>query len=121
MQDSAEIKGFVSDKELNKLYCQSEVVVVPALHGDAFGLSLMEAVVIGKPVICTDSIGSPEGKQEEELIVERGNSEELAAMLEKLLNDRAFYEKAVKVSGKRAGLFNKEKVMEKYLQVYSEL
>ncbi|PIN98135.1 MAG: hypothetical protein COT90_05650 [Candidatus Diapherotrites archaeon CG10_big_fil_rev_8_21_14_0_10_31_34] len=121
MQDLTEVKGFVSDEELNKLYCQSEVVVVPALHGDAFGLSLMEAVVLGKPVVCTDSIGSPEGTDDKELIVERGNVEELSEMLEKILSDKKFYENAVKISGKRAVLFNKDKVMKKYLQVYSEL
>ncbi len=122
MQEITEIKGFVSDEELNKLYCQSEAVVVPALHGDAFGLSLMEAVVLGKPVVCTDSIGSPKGiKQEQELIVERGNTEKLSELLEKILTNKKFYEKAVQVSKKRAELFSKEKVMKKYLKVYSEL
>lgn len=121
MQDFVEVKGFVSDQELNKLYCLSEVVVVPALHGDAFGLSLMEAVVLGKPVICTDSIGSPDKKKEEELIVERGNAEELSEMLEKILLNKNFYENAVKVSEKRAVLFNKDTVMKKCLKVYSDL
>lgn len=121
MESTVEIRGFVSDEELNELYSSSEVVAVPALHGDAFGLSLMEAMALGKPVICTDSAGSPDKKKEEELIVERGNSNELAEMLEKLLTDRDFYEKAVNVSKKRAKLFEKEKVMQKYANIYNSL
>jgi len=120
MQDLVEVKGFISDEELNKLYCQSEVVVVPALHADAFGLSLMEALATGKPVICTDFV-APTEKKEEELIVERGNVEELSKMLEKILLDKNFYQKAVRISEKRTVLFNKDTVMKKYLQVYSDL
>ncbi len=121
MEKETEILGFVSDKKLNELYCLSETVVVPALHGDAFGLSLMEAVVLGKPVICTDSVGSPDKEKDKELIVERNNSDELALVLEKLLSDKKFYEKAVKVSEKRAKLFEKNKVMKKYIKIYKEL
>jgi glycosyltransferase involved in cell wall biosynthesis len=121
MEGHTEIKGFVSDKELNKLYCLSEVVVVPALHKDAFGLSLMEALSTGKPVICTDSVGSPDKEEENELIVERNNDKELSELLLKILTNKKFYNKAKKTSEKKAKLFRKDEVMKKYLEIYSNL
>ncbi|MFH1545314.1 MAG: glycosyltransferase family 4 protein [archaeon] len=121
MDEFVEVKGFISDKELNKWYCLSEVVVVPALHGDAFGLSLMEAVAIGKPVICTDGVGSSSNEKEEIIIVKRNDSEELSGLLEKILTDKKFRETAAKISEKIAHLFNKDKVMKKYVEVYQKL
>ncbi|MFH1545307.1 MAG: glycosyltransferase, partial [archaeon] len=90
-------------------------------HGDAFGLSLMEAVAIGKPVICTDGIGSQDNKKDEVLVVERDNSEELAGLLEKILTDKKFRQRAIKVSRRLAHTFNKDEVMKKYIKIYKEI
>jgi 5-formyltetrahydrofolate cyclo-ligase len=120
LKDCVDLRGFVSDQELNQYYNDCHVVAVPALHGDAFGLSLMEAVVCGKPVICTDSVGSPTGEKDDELIVSRGDVDGLADLLLKLLSNEKFYQQAKNVSLKRAKLFNKEAVMKKYLQVYAD-
>ncbi|MBN2127344.1 MAG: glycosyltransferase, partial [Candidatus Diapherotrites archaeon] len=116
-----EFKGFLSDKELNKEYNECSIVCVPALHEDSFGLSLMEAISIGKPVISTDSIGSPKKEKIKELRVKKGDSEDLSKMLLKTLNNKKFYEQTKKDANKRIELFKKENVMKKYLETYKKL
>ncbi|MFH0714653.1 MAG: glycosyltransferase [Candidatus Diapherotrites archaeon] len=121
LQDCVKLLGFVSDEELNEWYCKCEFIAVPPLHGDAYGLSLMEALMLGKPTICTDWIGSPDGVEDDALTVERGNIEQLAEMMEKLLNDSNYYKHAVEISKKRAQLFHKKEVMQKYLDVFERV
>ncbi len=121
LQDCVKLLGFVSDEELNGWYCTCEFIAVPPLHGDAYGLSLMEALMLGKPTICTDWIGSPDGVEDDALTVERGNVPQLAGMMEKLLNDPKYYAHAVEISKKRAQLFHKPEVMKKYVRVFEEV
>ncbi len=121
LEKRIEFKGFITDKELNKEYNNCTIVCVPALHDDSFGLSLMEAVSIGKPVISTDSTGNPKKEKTKELIVKKNDSNDLAKMLLKILTNKKFYEAAKKNALKKAKLFNKKKIMKKYLKIYKSV
>ena len=119
IKNQVDVLGFVDEDELNKWYGKCSVVAVPALFQDSFGLSLMEAIACEKPVISTDSLGLPGITNE--LIVKKNDSDELAEMLIKLFTDSSFYFKAQENTKKMAKFFNKEKVMENYLSIYSKI
>ncbi len=121
LEKQVDLLGFVSEKKLNEMYNLSYLVVVPALHRDGFGLSLMEAMGCGKPVISTDIIGSPEKNGKEALTVKPNNVNDLTKKLLKILTDKKFFEKYRKIAINNAKLFNKKLVMEKYLEMYKKV
>jgi len=51
-----ELKGFVEDDELAKLYAEATVVLLPS-RDEAFGLVALEAQASGTPVICSNTSG----------------------------------------------------------------
>lgn len=121
IEDYVDLLGFVSEEELNEWYNKCDVVAVPALHTDGFGLSLMEAVACGKPVISTEGVGSPEGAEDNDLIVKPHDVKALSNLLSRLLTDQKFYDDCKKSAVDKAKLFVKRDVMDKYLQVYEKV
>lgn len=53
LEDIVEIKGFVSDKELDELYRNCSALVYPSLW-EGFGIPPLEAMRYQKPVILSD-------------------------------------------------------------------
>lgn len=51
--------GFIPNKEIYKLHRISDIFVVPSLCEEAFGLTLVEAMTAGLPIIATDSGAIP--------------------------------------------------------------
>lgn len=53
LTDSVELRGWVTDDELERLYGEAACVVFPTLF-EGFGLPVLEAMARGCPVICSD-------------------------------------------------------------------
>ncbi|SDH02420.1 glycosyltransferase family 4 protein [Winogradskyella thalassocola] len=57
---NVEFKGFVVEKELKKLFSESDICVVPSIWAEQFGMVGPEAMASGVPVIGSDIGGIPE-------------------------------------------------------------
>lgn len=77
---NVELLGYVSDEELNKLYCGTACVVMPALYGEGFGLPLIEAYARGIPAIGSNVCAVPEVIARRELLFENNVESLLAAL-----------------------------------------
>ncbi|MHB8780413.1 MAG: glycosyltransferase family 4 protein [Candidatus Geothermincolia bacterium] len=88
VRESVRVAGRVTDEELVQLYNSASVVVVPSIF-EGFGLTVLEAMACGAPVIGTDVEGIRELIEPEKdgLLVEHGDIEALAAAMLRLLND----------------------------------
>ena len=53
-EGSADILGYVTDEERDRLYAASVAVVLPSIY-EGFGLPLLEAMGRGVPCICSDA------------------------------------------------------------------
>jgi glycosyltransferase involved in cell wall biosynthesis len=53
-QSGAIILGFVTDKELHELYCNSDIVIAPLRYGAGVKGKVVEAMSKGVPVVTTD-------------------------------------------------------------------
>jgi glycosyltransferase involved in cell wall biosynthesis len=75
--------------ELVSLYRQADVFVFPSVWHEPFGMPNIEAMACGVPVVSTRGGGIPEVVLDGQtgLLVERGNPDELAAAILRLLGD----------------------------------
>ena len=80
--------GNVEDEMLPTVYNCADVFVLPSIQ-EGQGIVMLEAQASGKPVVAFDVGGVNEAARNDEtgLLVERGNTDELANALLKLLGD----------------------------------
>ena len=71
------------------LYAQADICVVPSIWEEPFGLVAVEAMAAGRPVVASRVGGLKEIVQDGEtgFLFERGNAQELAGLLDMLLDD----------------------------------
>ncbi len=79
----------LSRGELLELYGASSIVVTPALWNEPFGLTAVEAMALGRPVVAYDSGGLPEIVEDgvTGFVVPKGRVGELRRAVERLLDD----------------------------------
>ncbi|MDG2461385.1 MAG: glycosyltransferase family 4 protein [Luminiphilus sp.] len=78
--------GGATHEEINQLYAESAAAVVPSLY-EGFGLPAVEAMSAGIPLISSDGGALAEVVGEGGLLVPAGDSEALAAGLQRVLSD----------------------------------
>ena len=67
LSDSVTFLGYVPDDEVVKRYQAADVVIMPSIDGEGFGLPVLEAMACGTPVLATPICAFPEvlsGKRE---------------------------------------------------------
>jgi phosphatidyl-myo-inositol dimannoside synthase len=86
--------GKLKLEQLKSLYARADIFVMPSRQ-EGFGLTFLEAMALGKPVIAADYGGTPEVVQNEVtgFLVDPGDLERLAGRLVQLLQDEALCRK----------------------------
>ncbi len=114
--------GAVSDEVLNEFYERCDVFVAPSLF-ESFGLTLVEAMQFGKPVVAARTSGVPEVVSDgiDGLLVAPGDAPALAAALGRLMSDRALRERLGQ-AGRRAVMerLNHVAMAERMVAIYLE-
>lgn len=108
LNDRVRFFGLLSKKELNQHFANCDIVVIPSMIPESFGLVGIEAMAFGKPVVSFDVGGTREWliKEETGYLVRRGDVEGLALSINKLLENKTI----ARQMGKRG----MERVNEKY-------
>lgn len=116
-------EGYVDDKDLPKYYATCDIFCSPSIHGESFGLTVIEAMATGKPVAATKIIGY-------ENLLRNGNVAILVKpksviALTKALSELIENENLRKRLGKRglkfAKKFSWDTVGEQFLKVYKDV
>lgn len=104
--------------ELAEIYSTADVFVNPTLE-EVMGLTNIEALACGTPVITFNSGGSPECiTNQTGIIVEKGNMKELVMAIESIKsNKNIMSDNCVQ----RARLFNKNDKFEEYVELYKSI
>jgi len=84
--DHIRFVGDASHEEINRLYAESTVAVVPSLY-EGFGLPAVEAMAAGIPLVSSDGGALAEVVADGGLLVPAGDSDALAETLERVLTD----------------------------------
>lgn len=96
--------GEVDDAELERRYLSADVVIVPSLGGESFGLVPLEAMAHGVPVVASRIAGYTGWMEGAAELVPAGNSRALAVALQRLAESPALW-----AAWARAGLALAEK------------
>lgn len=80
------LTGFVSSKDLRRLYCAADVFVYPSLY-EGFGLPILEAMQSGTPVVTSNASCMPEVAGGAALLADPQSPKDLADKVRRVLED----------------------------------
>lgn len=106
--DDVQFNGWISRPELDRLYGEATIVVLPTRF-EGFGLPVLEAMSHGAPVVCSDLPVLREVGGDAAVYVEQGSAEAFAAAIERVLGDRELRAALVAAGTERVALFSWEK------------
>jgi len=123
---NADFLGKVSEEILEEYYKEADLVVVPSLFPELFGLVILEAMSYGKPVIASRIGGIPELVLHEEtgFLFEPNNVDALAKYIKILLTDDELAIdmglRALKTSEKFSGTNHLKQLLNLYSKVLQQ-
>jgi glycosyltransferase involved in cell wall biosynthesis len=112
-----ELRGYVSDLELDALMRGAAALVHPSLY-EGFGLVVLEAMARGTPVACADATALPETAGGAAALFDPHDAGSVAAAVERALGDR---ERFAAAGRERAARFSWERTAALTRAVYEEL
>ena len=126
--DYVEKKG-LSDKilflgnsnEIDKILCYSDLFLLPS-EKESFGLSALEAMAHGVPVISSNAGGLPEVNKEgySGYLSNIGDIDEMVSKAKNLLLNENLHKQFKQQAKKQASLFSLERIIGKYETIYSD-
>lgn len=96
-------------------------VVVMSSHWEGLSLSNIEGMSSGRPFIASDVDGLREVTKGYGVLFPHEDAEALAAIIQKLHDDKAYYDEVAEKCHQRAMMFDIEKMVDGYEAVYQEL
>jgi phosphatidylinositol alpha-mannosyltransferase len=115
--------GRVSDAELAQRLRAATVFCAPSLHGESFGVVLLEAMAAGTPVVASDISGYRDvaRHEKEAVLVPGGDPAALAGGLRRVLDDPTLAARLVEAGTARAASFSMERLAARYADLYETL
>jgi glycosyltransferase involved in cell wall biosynthesis len=113
------ITGRVADADLPALYAGARVFALPSRH-EGFGLTMIEAMACGTPVVANNASCLPEVAGDAALLVDADDAEAFAAALRRALEDEALRQALITRGLQRAARFRPEQCARQMLEVYEQ-
>jgi phosphatidylinositol alpha-mannosyltransferase len=112
--------GFVSREELPRYYRSCDIFCAPSIHGESFGIVLLEAAASGRPVVGTNIPGyaSVLTNGFEALLVEPRDPQALAIAIVRVLADKELQKRLSQQGEITAAQFAWPKVAARVLSTY---
>jgi glycosyltransferase involved in cell wall biosynthesis len=111
------LPAWLSDRSLAGLYALSSAFVLPSL-AEGFGLPVLEAMLRGVPVACSNASSLPEVAGDAALLFDPEDQEQLTAAVRRLLDDRQLARELVERGRRRAAEFTWRRTGEASLEGY---
>jgi phosphatidylinositol alpha-mannosyltransferase len=115
--------GRISDGELASRLRTAAVFCAPSLHGESFGVVLLEAMAAGTPVLASDIAGYRDvaRHEREAVLVPGGDVAALTDGLRRVLDDAGLAARLVEAGAARASGFSMERLAARYGDLYETL
>lgn len=113
--------GLVPRDRLPCYYAASDVVVLASLEEEGWGLTLLEGMLAGRPVICSPLGAMPELVGDKGVILEENTPEHLARALEDLIEDQGLKDRLAKAGPPYAERFSYQVAARAHLKLFEDL
>jgi phosphatidylinositol alpha-mannosyltransferase len=115
--------GAVTDAERNERLRGATVLCAPSLHGESFGVVLLEGMAAGTPVVASDIEGyrNVARADVDALLVPPGDVNALRGALRRIFDDGALRDRLVAAGRERADEFSMARLAERYLELYERI
>lgn len=112
--------GRISDAEKISRMSRASVFCAPSLHGESFGVVLLEAMAAGTPVVASNLDGYRNVATDDEtaLLVETGNVASLASALARVLVDSRLAARLTANGREHAQRFSMDTLADRYIEMY---
>lgn len=112
--------GRVDDDEVAARMRGADVLCAPSLHGESFGVVLLEGMAASTPVVASDLPGyrNVAVPDRHALLVLPGDPRALAAALRRVLDDPVLAGELVAAGEERAAELSMERLAERYVELY---
>jgi alpha-1,3-rhamnosyl/mannosyltransferase len=97
--------GFVSDRDLAKLYEDAFLFVYPSLY-EGFGFPVVEAMSFGLPVVTSDVSSMPEAAGDAGILVNPNSPKSISSAILRILEDELLRKKLSRQSLKQSQKFS---------------
>lgn len=111
--------GYVSEEDLPDLYCGATLYASPS-YFEGFGLTILEAMASGTPVMVSDRGSLPEVVGEAALVVDPDRQEDIVAGLRRLACDSELRDELVQKARKRLACYSWRQATRLTLKAYQE-
>ncbi len=112
--------GYVPDDELVLLYNAATLLAFPSRY-EGFGLTVLEAMACGTPVVCSNSSSLPEVAGDAAIMVPPDQSDLLAQAIRRVLDDELLRQEMRHKGLAQAARFTWEQTAQKTLAVYEKV
>jgi phosphatidylinositol alpha-mannosyltransferase len=114
--------GRIDDAEVASRLRGADVFCAPSLHGESFGVVLLEAMAAGTAIVAGDLPGYRAVARPEEhaVVVPPGDATALALALERVLTDGSLAARLVAAGESRAVEFSMERLAHRYVELYED-
>lgn len=117
LEDFVKTPGYLSDKELLKVYAASSVFFFPSLY-EGFGLPPLEAMAGGLPVVSSNTSAMPEVIGDAGAMFNPDSPQEAVREIIEIIQNRDYSLALAEKGRRRAGLFSWERTGEKTYEAY---
>lgn len=118
VEDRVQFLGARSD--VAELISES-YIGIQSSNWEGFGLTAVELMACGKPVIATDVEGLRQVVEGAGVIFRKGDAEELAAIVNELIADSSLYSNLSKRCRMRASKYDIHHMVSQYMEVYKDV
>jgi glycosyltransferase involved in cell wall biosynthesis len=112
--------GEPSDSTLVKLYNAADILVAPSLY-EGFGMTILEAMACGTPVITSNTTSLPEVAGDAAILVDPLDISAMFEAVSRLRGDPHFYQSFIVKGFERSQQFTWEKTAEKLAKIYEQV
>jgi len=109
--------GFLPQEQLDVVWYGCEFLIFPSLY-EGFGIPVLEAMSIGKPVLCSNTTSLPEVAGKAALYFDPRKPGDILNCLERVSKDSSLRKDLVKQGYARAADFSPETMTRKYLKIF---
>ena len=117
LQDAVDWVGYASPAQLIREYQQADVFVLPSKY-EGFGLTVLEAMACGTPVVCSNTSSLPEVVGEAALLVDPMQPAQWLGALRRVIADPSLAATMRENGLRRAAQFTWEKCARETLRAY---